>query len=232
MLTQLRRVTDPAAALILPIAAVAWLFSLYLPGPLIISLGTGTAILCTSVLPLAWRYKYRFSWLLFRVVLLVLSTCLIIFAWNNKSAFEHNIGEPDNYDGVCGRATKVLPGPNRVVAVLREVECTGAPFGSPWRDYFIFVHSKGNGENDYRSLALSYRVSSESDNGWSTERKLKWLSGSSLLIGTGTASDIWTKRRSVNAIRITYAAEGTKITHKYRWARYPNCQGRCEYDYL
>ncbi len=227
-----RRATDLAAILTLPVAGLVWVIWLYLPDWLVIGLGVGITVLFASIFFLAWRYKYRCDWLLSRVALLGCSACFTILAWNHKIAFEHEIGEPNNYDafnGVCGRVNRVLLGPNRVVVVLREVECTGAPIIPPSRDYFVFVHADGNGENDYRNLALSYRVYSDSDSGWRTEPTLKWLRGSSLLVSMGATSYIWTKRSSVNDVQISYSAGGTEISDEYRWAKCARAKTWCDY---
>lgn len=227
-----RRATDLAAILILPAAAVVWLVALYLPDWLVIGLGVGITILFTSVFILAWCHRYRYGWLLFRVVLLSCSASFTIFAWNNRVSFVREIGEPNDYDafeGVCGRVDRAFPGPNRVVAVLREVECTGAPIIPPLRDYLVFVHSDGRSANDYRNLALGYRVYSDLDGGWRTEPTLRWLSGSSLLVSMGAASYIRTKRSSVNDVQISYSVGGTKISDEYRWARCRSSRTWCDY---
>lgn len=228
----IRRATNLAAILTLPAAAVVWLIALYLPDWLLIGLGVGITVLFASIFVLAWRYKYRYSWLLFRVALLSCSAGFTISACSDKAAFARKIGEPNNYDafdGVCGRVNRTFPGPSQVVAVLREVECTGAPIIPPLRDYFVFVHSGDRSDNQYRDLALGYRVYSDLDGGWRTEPTLEWLNRSSLLVSMGAASYFWTKKPSVNGVQIRYSVGGTKISDEYRWARCRGSRTWCDY---
>lgn len=209
---------DLAALLTLPVAGLVWLVSPYIPDMFIIGLAIEIALLFAAVFLLALRYKYRLRWLLFRVALFSCSACFAIFALNIRIAVEHHIGEPYNYDafnGICGRTNRAVPGPGRAFAVLREVECTDAPFVPASTDYFVFVHSGVTSENGYYDLAFSYRVWSDDDD--STEPTVTWLGESSLLIGSGVASTVWTKRSDVNGVQVSYHTRGRKVRREYWW---------------
>jgi energy-coupling factor transporter transmembrane protein EcfT len=222
----IRQVVDAAVLLSLLIAAVVWLMSP--PKQLVAGMGIEIMVLFVAAFFLSWRYEYRSSWLMFRAALLGFAACLIIFSWNRLTGLEHRIGERKDYgdDFDCGRVNETFPNPSGKVAVLREVECVGPIIFPPSRDYYVFIHSRTDRENDVDDLALSYRVTYDdynSENAWRTEPMLKWLSGASLQIGMGAASSIWTKVNTLGDVRVSYAAGGTRVSDAYRWL---HCAGR------
>lgn len=115
------------------------------------------------------------------------------------------VGDRSEYDssyGVCARRTTSVPNSHGFIAVLRQVECTGAPIVPASRDYFVFVHSKG-APDDAATLILAYREWSDSTS-WQLEPRLIWDNGTALRVEMGQPSFITAKRSSAFGISIHY----------------------------
>ena len=212
------------------LAGYCWLDALSLSLSLTAAFLSGTALLLATALWFVVRANHSRGWLIFGLVVLSTAECLFLLAVRHQVSWRDRIGNPGDYDawnGVCGRAQSVVRGPGDAVAVLRQVECTGASIVPPFREYFVFVHGPQDSADDPGTLALGYREWSD-DPGWRFEPEIKWRDKSSLRIAMGAPSFVTRKRNDVQGVGITYEAGGVTVRDPYLWAPCANGAVWCD----
>ena len=207
----------------------------------------GIAALCITQIPHAWavasalgiaayalnmaRRLYRHkslkwgrAWLSVVMVGVIVVISAIVIPLTYLYATSQPIGERTEYDafnGVCARNESAVPSADGTVAMLRQVECTGAPIIPPTRDYFVFIHRVGASDSR-ANLVLRYREGSD-DADWVTAPRLTWKAASSLSIAIGVPTTMFNyptmMRTDIGGTRVTYSVGkgGLKIRNAYQF---------------
>ena len=216
----LRLTFDLAAIFIPSLAACFWAQAVYVSLGAFIGLAVGIAVCLAAMISMYCRYQYSGSWLTVRVVAFSIALLFLLGGAQHRLAWQHNIGSFSEYDpwnGGCGRSDAVFRSTGGSVAVLRQVECTGAPIVPPSRDYFVFIHRPGDDHNDKNTLVLGYRAWA-GDPGWRIEPTLAWAGNSLLRIRMGEPSFVTERRDALGNVKLTYTPGGMRISDSYHLA--------------
>lgn len=193
----------------LVVATLSWSLPIYVQRTFFYALALAICLLVVAAV--------HFRLARWTVVVLGTALCITLIACYAKTSSAYFTGDPSNYgafNGVCGRAQHVVAGSSGDVAVLREVECTGAPIVPGSRDYFVFVHRGNESHNNLSNLVLGYREWG-SDADWRTAPTVAWIGVSSLQIRMGSPSIIMSQRSAIGDVSIQYRVGGRNVSDEY-----------------
>ena len=194
-------------------AVYSWMFSSYVPDA---ALAAAAFVIVGSLITI--KLVLRRPWSDVRNVVLIIALLFLGAATHDHMDWRGHVGDPREYNftyGECARNDTRFVSGTGSVAVLRQVECSGMPAAAPSRDYFAFVHSNVNSQNDSHSLVLSYRAR-PGESGWRFEPALRWMKSNTLQVGIRSPSVVWTKRSRLDETKITFVAGGLDIGDDYR----------------